>query len=112
MPLLFRLFGERQLLAHDRVVAAEIGEVASRGDGGFGQAEVQEVGNGGERAIVAFHKARGIFFFGGVEPDGANFFVVGDAVDAGGDLFGALEVAVGESDGIDVVLAGHIVGGG
>jgi hypothetical protein len=86
--------------------------MASGGDGGFGQTEVQEVGDGGERSVVAFHEARGVFFFRGVERDGSDFFIVGDAVDSGSDILGALEVAVGESDGIDLALAGHIVGCG
>ncbi len=85
--------------------------MATRADGGFCQAEVQEVGNRGERAIVAFHEASGFFFFGGVERDGADFLIGGDAVDAGSDVFGALEVIVGESDGVDLALAGHIAGG-
>jgi hypothetical protein len=51
-------------------------------DGGFCQTEVQAVGNGGERAIMAFHQARRFFFFRGVERDGSNFLVAGDAVDA------------------------------
>src|ERR1035437_685908 len=86
--------------------------MASGGDGGFGQAEVQEIGDGGEYAVVAFHEARRVFFFRGVERDGPNFFVVGDAVDSGCDILSDFEVAVGESDGIDLALAGHIVGGG
>ena len=85
--------------------------MASGADGGFCQAEVQAVGNCGERAIMTFHQASGFFFFRGVERDGADFLVAGDAVDAGSDIFGALEVVVGESDGVDLALAGHIVGG-
>jgi hypothetical protein len=92
------------------VLLPPIGEMATRADGGFCQAEIQEVGNRGERAIVAFHEASGFFFFGGVEGDGADFLAGGDAIDAESDIFGALEVVVGESDGIDLALAGHIVG--
>src|SRR5208337_1125886 len=107
-----RLLGESQFLADNCVVAAEIGEMASSADGGFCQAEVQTVGNGRECAVVTFHEASSVLLFGGVEPYGPDFLFVGDAVDAGSDIFRALEVAVSESDGIDVALAGHIVGRG
>ena len=60
---------------------------------------------------MALHEASGVFFLGGVEPDGAHFLAGGDAVDANSDVFGALDVVVGESDGVDLALAGHIVGG-
>jgi len=45
----------------------------------FGQTEVQAVRNGGERSIMAFI-SRAASFFRGVERDGSNFSVAGDAV--------------------------------
>ena len=109
---LLRLFCEREFLADDGVVAAQIREVASGGDGGFGQTEVQAVRNGGERSIMAIHQSRRFFFFRGVERDGSNFSVAGDAVDACRNILRALAIAIGECYGVDVVLTGHVISSG
>src|ERR1039458_3523203 len=85
---------EREFLADDGVVSAEIGKVAARFDGGFGQPEVQTVGDGGERSVMAAHKLGGGPFTAGVERDGADFLIAGDPVYASGYFASAFGVAI------------------
>jgi len=72
--------------------------VASGGDGGLCEAQIEEVGNGGKRAVVAFHQTRRVSFLCGINAYGANFLFAGDVVNARGHFAGAFEICVGERD--------------
>lgn len=81
-------------------------------DRSFGQAKIEEVGNGGEGGIVSAHEFGGGFFIGGVELNGANLLFADDAVDAGGHFARTLPIGVGKRDRLDLGLPSHIVSGG
>src|SRR5579862_1040959 len=77
-------------------------------DRSLGQAKIQEVGDGGEGGVVSAHDFGGGGLAAGIERDGANFLARRDVVDARSDFFSTLEIAVGESDGVDLRLPRHI----
>jgi len=88
--------GEREFLADYGVVSAQVGKVAARFDCSFRQAEVQKVGYGGERSVMAAHQRSSFLLTAGVERECADFLIADDLVYARRDLASTLEVTIRE----------------
>ena len=105
---LFGSLRQRQLLTHHRVVAAQIGEMATRFDRSARQSEVQKIGHRRKRSVVSAHHLHGGLFIAGIKRACANFFLVCDPIHPHCYFAGALGVAVHQRHRIHLRRAGHI----
>ena len=96
-------------MSHDRVITAQIRKVAARLDRRLGEAEVEEVGNGGEGCIVPFHEFGSSLPAGCVQRDSFDFPIAPQAIDACGYFPCTFHVGIGQGHSLDLSLPGHVV---
>ncbi len=100
---------ERKFLAHDPVVAAQVGKVAPGLDSGFGQRVIAEVRHRGERRLVTLHQLAYRTLVRRVDFGKGDLPASGEAVDLGSRFLGAPLVNVGKRDCLHRGRAGHVV---
>ena len=91
---------EREFLADYRVIASEIGEVATGFDCGLRESEIQAVRDRGERAVMSAHQLGSVLLIAGIQRDCPNFLFAGDLVYPSRDFASTFQISIGQGDRI------------